>query len=360
VGKRKWRPYNVGAYRLGQLGGEAVAVWSEPGGKRPRFRLGVRTEAEGRAALARFARANDRLDAVQTQRVDAIWTAYIADRERDGKGMLVYHHNWKALAPVFGCLTADEITEDLCRAYARQRFEAGRKPATVNTELARLSQALKWAHERHIISLRPKVWIPSAGEPRQRVLTEDEVLAILDGCATPHVRLFLILLICTGGRHHAIVELTWDRVDFAAGTINLKAPRVVEPMSKRHQKGRAIVPMNDLARAALLEAHEGAVTDFVLEYRGARLTGVKDGFAAACARAGIRAVTPHTIRHSVASWQWEKVSPEQVARFLGHKTVKTTERVYAKPSTDFLTDAAEVVNLQVVRRTSAAPRTVRR
>lgn len=346
----KWRPYNVGKYRLGQLRGEAVAVWSEPGGKRPRFRLGCRTEAEGRVALARFARSNDSLDAVQTQRVDAIWKAYVADRERDGRGMAVYHHNWKALEPTFGPLLASEITEDLCRAYARERFDAGRAPATVNTELSRLSQALKWAFDRNIISPRPKVWIPSPGGPRDRVLSEAEFIVILDACKAPHVRLFVILLLCTGGRHRAVLELTWDRVDFAAGTIDLRTPRTIDPMSKRHRKGRALVAMNGLARAALQEAREGALSAWVVEQHGKPLKGCRDGLRSACERAGIDGVTPHTFRHTAGTMAWMNCTPQQAARFLGHATARTTEKVYAHPTADFTASAAAAVDLNVTRR----------
>lgn len=45
---RKWKPFNVGPYRLGILDGEAVAVWydGEPR-RRHRWRLAVTTEADG-------------------------------------------------------------------------------------------------------------------------------------------------------------------------------------------------------------------------------------------------------------------------------------------------------------------------
>lgn len=344
----KWRAYNVGKYRLGQLKGEAVAVWWEER-TRHRYRLDVRTETEGRAALARFAKRNDTVDAHRTQRVDAIWHAYIADREKDGKGMQIYRMNWRALGPTFGPMLASDVTADVCRAYARERFAAGRAPGTVNTELARLRTALQWAAAEGIIDRAPRVWVPSRGEPRQRVLNEDEVAAILDGCAAPHVRLFVILLVCTGARHRALVELEWSRVDFRAGTIDLRRPSKVDHMSQHHQKGRAVVPMNGLARAALLEAKEGALTDWVIEFQGRPLKGVRDGLARACKRARIRGVTAHTFRHTVGTWQWEKVSPEQVARFLGHKNPATTRAHYAKPRTEFLDDAAEVVNLKLVR-----------
>jgi integrase len=347
----KWKAFNVGDYRLGRLDGEAVAVWydGEPR-RRHRYRLGVATETEGRAALARFARQNDSLAALQTQKVADIWDAYIKDRERDGKGMQIFKHNWKALAPTFGALVTTDVTEDLCRAYAVERFGIGRAPATVNTELSRLSQAIKWAHDRGLIVARPKVWIPSAGRPRSRVLTETEFLAILDGCRQPHVRLFAILLLCTGGRHTAVCELTWDRVDFDQGEIDLRTPGTVDPMSKRHRKGRAIVAMNALARAALTEAKAGALTDRVVEQHGKGLKTVKEGFKAACERAGVDGVSPHTLRHTGASWAWSSMPAQLVARFLGHSNTKTTEAVYSHSSAEQTRGVADVVNLKIVRK----------
>lgn len=343
-----WRHYNVGRYRLGQLKGEAVAVWQD-GSTRRRFRLGVRSEIEGRAALARFARRADAVAAQSAQTVGAIWAAYLADRERDGKGMAIYHHNWKALAATFAALPAEQVSADLCRTYARERFAARRAQDTVWTELSRLRSCLQWAERERIIDRAPRVWVPRKGAPRARVLTEEEVIRIVDGCAMPHVRLFVVLLICTGARHRALVELTWDRVDFERGSIDLRMPGQIEPMSQRHRKGRAIVPMNALARAALQEARLAARTGHVIEYRGQPLTGVRDGLAAACRRAGIAGVTAHTFRHTVASWQWERLRPELVARFLGHANTRTTEAVYAKPDVEFLEPAARVLNLKLVR-----------
>lgn len=344
----QWRPYQVGKYRLNRLGGEACAVWrDDTTGRRRRFRLGVRTEAEGRAELARFARRADAAQALTAATVGAIWDAYVADRERDGKGMAIYRENWKALAPHFAALGPDEIGVEAARAYAESRFAIGRKPATVATELVRLRTALNWAARRRIIDRAPYVWVPSPGRPRSRTLSEDEIAAILDAAQAPHVRLFAVLALATGGRHSAILELTWDRVDFAAGAIDLRVPRVVAPMSKRHWKGRAQVAMNGLARAALEEARHAATGAHVIEWNGRPVRSVKKAFAAAVERAGLAGVTPHTFRHSVASLQWAAgIDPHVVARFLGHRDVKTTSTIYAKPSPAYTAGAAAVVDLK--------------
>lgn len=63
----------------------------------------------------------------------------------------------------------------------------------------------------------------------------------------------------TAGRMGAILDLTWDRIDFAAGLIHLD-----DPERSRTAKGLATVPMNGSARAALQEAHQGAITRQVI------------------------------------------------------------------------------------------------
>lgn len=347
MGKR-WPEYRVGAYRLRQLNGEACAVWYEDG-KRRRYRLGVKGYDEGRIALDRFARRQVVFQAASAQTVGELWERYIADRELDGKGMDVFKHNWKALAPWFSDISPEEINADYCRAYARERFALGRAQATVWTELARLRSCLQWAFKKGLITRLPDVWTPSSGEARDRVLTEEEVWRLLDACVSPHVRLFVLLAIASAGRHTAILELTWDRVDFENGLIDLRKKITRDPMSKRGQKGRAVVPMNNLLRAALSEARSGALTDHVIEWDGKPLKSIKKAFRAAVVRAGLsKDVTPHILRHTAATWLTESDVPlEQVARYLGHRHVTTTEAIYSKPRVHYLRAASDAVEKMV-------------
>lgn len=63
----------------------------------------------------------------------------------------------------------------------------------------------------------------------------------------------------TAGRMGTILDMTWDRIDFGAGLIQLD-----DPERSGTAKGRATVPMNGSARAALQEAHQGAITRHVI------------------------------------------------------------------------------------------------
>ena len=350
MGERRWRPYNQGRYRLGTLGGEAVAIWTEHG-KRRRWRLGVHTELEGRAQLDVFARQRETILAARSGSVGEIMEAYIQDRERDGKQAWVMRANYKALEPRFGSLSPQEIDDDMCRSYAQERFEQGRSPSTVWTELSRLRSGLNWAAKRNLIRRAPHIWTPLKPKGRERVLTEGEVLKLLRGCQWPHIRLFVILALMTGGRTGAILELTWDRVDFVQGTIDLKKPETVDPLKKVVRKGRAVVPMNDLSRAALFAAKESAISDHVIEWSGQPVSTITRAFNRArdLAKLG-KDVTPHVLRHTAASWALNKDVPlKKISEFLGHKDMRTTELIYAKAKAGFTYEAARAVELKVVR-----------
>ena len=354
MGKR-WRKYTNGPYRLGQLNGQAVCVWRERGA-RHRIRLAATTESEGRSALDSYVKDRARLVKGSLRTIGELYAAYQHDRELDGKLIAAFKDSWKALGPRFGLLTPDDIDADLCRRYASERFLAGRSQGTVWTELTRLKSCLNWAAKRGMIPNTPYVWVPSKPEPKSRVLSRTEVLRLLDGCVMPHVRLFVILALATGGRSAALLELTWERVDFDAGTINLRAKQVINPLTKAVRKQRAMVPMNNLARAALSEAKSGALTGHVIEWDGQPIKKIRKGFCEAVRRAKLGSdVTPHVLRHTTASWmETEGIPMSQISRFLGHRDENTTRNIYAKPSPELLTAASKVVDLterKKVRRT---------
>lgn len=61
----------------------------------------------------------------------------------------------------------------------------------------------------------------------------------------------------------------------------------------------------------------------------------------AVARAGLRGVTPHVLRHTAAVWMAEAGVPmTEIAAYLGHSDSRITERVYARFSPDYLRKAA--------------------
>jgi len=92
--------------------------------------------------------------------------------------------------------------------------------------------------------------------------TLDPRIALIHAHA-PHLRLAIVLILSTTARATALLELTWDRVDFKCRQIHLR-----NPDDTGRRKGRAVVPINNSLNEALYEAYQAAQSDYVLEWQG--------------------------------------------------------------------------------------------
>lgn len=242
---------------------------------------------------------------------------------------------WKTLEPAFGYKLGKAITKADCRAYAAMRKRQGKSNSTVKTELEALRACLRWHYGKDA----PVIVAPPPSKPRERYLTRDEFDRLLAAIETPHVRLFVILAATTGARMSAILDLTWDRVDFTHGTIDYR-PAGRDITNKR----RVIVPMNRRAREALEEALAGALTGHVIEYGGKPVASVKKAIAAAARRAGVPC-SPHVFRHTAGVWMAQADVPMQkISQVLGHTSTRVTEHTYARYSPRFMDDAVAALD----------------
>jgi len=163
------------------------------------------------------------------------------------------------------------------------------------------------------------------------------------------VRLAILTMLSTAARVTAVLELTWDRVDFDGGKINLRTTELGP------RKGRAVVPMNDGLRAALTVAKGIAQTDHVIEWAGQQVASITTGFRNAAIRAGFvealpsgwrrATISPHTLRHTAAVHMAAAGRPmSKISQYLGHSNTSVTERVYARYAPDHLREEAEVLD----------------
>lgn len=196
---------------------------------------------------------------------------------------------------------------------------------------------MNWAAGEKLIPAEPLMELPQGAPPRDRWLTQEEAQALLAAAETPHIRLFVMLALHTAARAASLLDLTWDRVNEKFIDLN--------PLGRtRTRKGRAVVPMNPVLWAALSEARSGALTDHVIEWAGKPVMSVKNGVQRAVARAGLEDVTPHTFRHTAATWMVQAGVPiPKVAAYLGHRDSRTTERVYGHHAPDYLTEGSGAI-----------------
>lgn len=324
-------------YRLGRLRGEFCAVHYDASGKRHRNTLGTDSKIAAQAAVDKL---NAEAERAPGQTVQMLWDAYREEKKgrRIAESMIT---TWKALKGTFGEREVESIGLETCNGYIAERRSRGRSDGTIWTELNHLRIVVSWGAKRNRLRIVPFIPMPPKPAPKDRWLTRDELGLLKNAATQPHIRLFLVLAIATGGRKEALLTLKWEQVDFVRGIIHLddrKAPH--------KRKGRASVPMNRTILAALHEARKAALSDYVIEWNGQPVKSVKRSLAATAAKAGLEGVTAHVFRHSAARWQAEAGIPmSEIAAYLGHSDDRVTQRIYAKYSPTALKRAADVLDL---------------
>jgi integrase len=135
-----------------------------------------------------------------------------------------------------------------------------RAPLMANRMLAHLKQLFSWAVERDILRASPIAGMkrPASEESRDRVLTEDELVAVWRACdglgwpAGPLVQ----LLILTAQRRGEVAAMAWQDVDRDAKLWTL--PKVLTKAKRMHD-----VPLSPLALEIIgglpLVGHSGLV-----------------------------------------------------------------------------------------------------
>ena len=109
--------------------------------------------------------------------------------------------------------------------------------------------------------------------------------------------IFILLGIYTGRRKDAILSLRWSQVDFDAGLIDFETPG-----RQRTKKRRGKVPIPP-SSCPISGEHGGAeAISGTSHINGKRIGNIKKGFAAACQPTGLEGVSPHTLRHTAATW----------------------------------------------------------
>jgi integrase len=186
----------------------------------------------------------------------------------------------------------------------------------------------------------PIIWLPDKGEPRDRWLTKEEARRLRKAAkSVPHLYRFVIIALKTGSRLDAILGLEWSWIDLERGLMRRRAEGTAETKKR--------TPPVRLGQTILTflrhwKAEDGAKAKYVVHYNGKRIHRIKQTWDKACERAGLDGVTPHTMRHTRATWLMQKgIDPWQAAGHLG-MSVEVLHKHYAKHHPDFQRDAADV------------------
>jgi len=236
---------------------------------------------------------------------------------------------WKRLALHFGNIPINKLSGKHVSDYTKKRDASA---GTINRELGVLSAALRWANAEGIIDRVIVIKRLPEPEPRKMWLDKEECLRFLEASKRyPHVFLFVAIALLTGQRKEAILSLQWPQVVWKEGVIDFRDKRD----RRNRRKNRAVVPISPEMQTLLSGIERDSM--FVISNNGRRIRDMRKAWSNILEDCGLEGVTPHVLRHSVATnLVRDGVPIIEVAKLLGHKDSRITERVYAKFAPDYL------------------------
>jgi site-specific recombinase XerD len=278
---------------------------------------------------------------------------FLVRAERSPLTVRVYRSDLEAMAGWFESKNGDsfspaKITPADLRDYKRWLAGQDLKPASINRKLATLKSFLKWAVDVRLLRTGHGLRVPqSIREARHgpRWLDRREQHRLIravehDGKLRDIAAVKIMLN--TGLRVAELSALNWKdiRLSDRQGALTVRRGKG----SKRRQ-----IPLNKDARNALLSLgygeHAGQPTPVFLGQRGPLTArGFEILLAPYVRAAGLKAVTPHSLRHSFCkNLVTAGVSLEKIAALAGHESLETTRR-YCEPSLQDLQQAVELVS----------------
>ena len=276
---------------------------------------------------------------------------YATDHVPETKGATNTSYNISNLSKFWGEFRASDITAKRCRTYARER-----SPGGARRDLEVLRAALNyWKQEKGLANVAVVV-LPPRGQRREVWLTRREAARLVwaawryrevqkgvptDKYPRRHLVRLILLGLYTGSRPGVLLRLQWNQIDLRAGTMSRLA--IGETEDARKKAPRVRLGRRILAHLRRWRRLDAEATRWVCHYDGILVRKVNKAFRSTVALACLdRAVTPHVLRHTRATWLMQAgVDKWEAAGSLG-MSVETLERVYGHHHPDWQKNAAEV------------------
>lgn len=244
------------------------------------------------------------------------------------------------LSEFYGAATVSAVNARSHERYIAQCRGEGKADGTINRHLGSLRAALRFAVKSGDLASAPHV--PSLREPapRPHVLDRDQVATLLQAARRlghDHVVLFIRVSVYTGARRSAVLQLTWDRVDFRAATVDFRLPGV-----SHSRKRRAVTGLPARLLSTLRRLRKRSTCSHVIAWKGRPVASIKRAFREVAKAAKLPHVTPHVLKHTAVSWALRVASPWIVSGMTA-TSVRTLQAVYGKHMIEDLKVAAEAM-----------------
>ena len=253
----------------------------------------------------------------------------------------------KRLLDSFGSLTLPRITSRLIEEHKIRRVNEV-SPRTVNLELLCLSNMLSKVVEWGYISDSPSKGIKLLRYEKKppRFLINEEIKRLLQN-SSPWLEPIITVMLNTGIRESERRQLKFKDIDFKNRRILVRASKTKDfraiPLNKEALKALKWLDENYIPPTALgpRQRKERQKEYIFCNEDGLPIENIKKALANACGKAGLKGVSPHTLRHTFASHLvMSGVDLRTVQRLMGHKSITTT-MMYAHLTEDHLARGVE-------------------
>lgn len=255
----------------------------------------------------------------------------------------------KALIPFWRDKTAGDVSEEACKAYVRTR----KASSTARRELSVLRAALNKAHRDRILMAAPAVWLPPKGQPKEDWLTRDEFAKILwqlrRNIKTRHAAKLALCQFYTGSRPRTIARTTWKKrtdgpwVDLDQNIWWRAGSDENETVKKRRPH-----PIPNRLRLHLLLWKKNAPSqEYVVEHTrhpGKPVLDIGKALETACKKAGVRRITPHTLKHTAITLAIQDELTVELASEYFSTSIETIQRTYWHHSPEHQRKAASLMD----------------
>lgn len=233
-----------------------------------------------------------------------------------------------------------EVNAVTTQDYILMRQREGISGATISSELAALSRALRWGEMNGVLSFAPRIATVAAKDkpgPKEIEYSPRQVAALLDAATARldrlHVAIFAMIMLSTHARVEAALEGFAEQ--HKSGLLYTN-----EPGRAQTTKRRSVVPVVPTLEPWLPSSGK------LIVYRAWRKDGtllerptysIKNAFAGCRDDAGIAQGSPNTLRHTIHTYLQTKGVPQaQIDAAAGHVSERGSGRNYTHLRPDYL------------------------